>query len=1758
MSSYFFYSEGSDWPSFLRNARAAGCNAVHTTVVWGAHEQTPDVYDFIRPSANLIKFAQMAAANDLFLILNIWPAPEARPEWRNGGLPAWLHVNLLDPFEAASTAARRQRSRLRKWLRVLRRILKPVSAGEGGPLILLQVESSAAFPFFVREVFAPALSSSMSTPATALQVDSLSGSSQHAFSEDRSFGRQKELFFEESGDSEANAADGAARRHHATGNGSPVGEDADESDDCLEEEGDEIEVDEQQFRDLPSDGQFPRNLQTSDGEVPDSEQRGTEAGLSGVGPQKQKEPEFQGRDRSRGPGQPKKTVWSWFVSFFASRPNQRKGTVERTASAGGTNARSGDGAGIRESDEAHNTGSPGLNWRKCSPARILSTLKLRRREVDLSQRGADGRPDAVPGTHERMAKEAREETETAVHADGSDADRSRPCGHRDHQSRPSFAGCAETRDFQSQPCSHASISSEVKETTDSPLRSALWTDGGKRIRTCRVRPISSWGLGPRYWRSDPYLRARQVLGLEERCEVRRRDTEVESGDTRRHAREFASPKGEGNAREQWERRGGKGQMESTGRGCSAPEGGRLPRNGEDGTLADGQSTREDGGRDRFCSGWAKDKDRATDQTTRDFELIEQMLKTRTRRSQKRLEHYGLDNRALLHSGVSEVKAGARLERSALCEGPNVQESKEDAEKGDRQRRGACSVCTAGRRRRGVWEELHETLHLPFVFSITLGESGDLDEAEGAFLRTLLDANLGVDGDAPLAGGAFLLACTGHACAPPRGGIRGVPGSRVPSRRFLLGRPRNATERQGAALDSLAAPTTSPAFSDLLDPKTTGRFSWRSLLGLPPKLSEDVLESLRATRAAERSNGTPATSVPDSAFAESSYSWERFLRLFEWRTISSFMSSLLHGRRPSLPPSPYTASPPFSSSAGVAASQPERIARGATWEASTAFTDVPVEALQDVVRFFAYGGTVLSHVPFIETNPALEDDPARRAVVPQPLEPVSAEVSPASCGAFSPECSLQTAPSPAPCPSSERLSWGTAEAGDGGRVAALTFAGRKARAPLNVWASPQTPLFEVLVLLHRFLGHASGNLLERPSYTLPVFRSAHVELFPFKTVDIICNTHRKRTIALSGGRGRNRLPLSPLSCYGYEKATGTPASAAPAKRRSRLIYSTALYRRHAVKAARAFAEDGDQGRRQQADAHARHKASQREGGKPSRTNRASYADLFAIADGARLVRPQVWVQSMRRVDPIPHATAVTSALSEGPAFCLRDDAPAIAWVGRLSVLAYPQRLAQGWSDFIWYEANLVGPQDTRDAQNGRTTNRGTLASGQERLVAADAPGVLAVRCSERSSSVYVFSERGALLGQTVSDAVRDEPWHTARGPGTVAPFHADEVWLRVQIPPGVRKVIILSSSVGARNYASLIQSIHRPSWRSRLRRLACSFLARMNSLCRWRAKSSDAEQFHLQGQQPASMHELRWQSLPLEPSKRCIGLRREPQLQSGVALNAFLEMWGFAPASQQHATSEGALTVKPFTSAPALHAGPPGDHEYADRTRQTVVRSIGDRHRSGINNLFQWSLFVFDMPDGRIRGVYQVLKITSESNASAESHGHLPRIKDCCTGRKGRAYVNSQFAGYYSISGSCTHGTPPDPECGTTAALVKIPTDWVKPGLNYVDLLEEKGGYGGGVSIQEEFHGGHAATLAWTECLIVGAVVLLVWLMALVLVGILLQMCRQKYQGQGFSVQEVIFRQIVQSINPSELESPSTSGTVSPVHGRGNPATRARH
>ncbi|RQX67534.1 glycosyl hydrolases family 35 protein [Toxoplasma gondii CAST] len=1644
MSSYFFYSEGSDWTTFLRNARAAGCNAVHTTVVWGAHEQTPNVFDFMRPSTNLVKFAQLAAANDLFLILNIWSAPERKPEWKNAGLPVWLDVSLRDPFEDAKKATRRRRARLRKWLRVLRRILKPLSASEGGPLILLQVESSLEFPFFVKDT--------VSTPAISSSEEG---------------GAWRELTGQD-------VRPGV----------SSVDEEIDEGNECV----DELEGEEPQLRHLAdSDGAFKR-IREAAGDAEDLAGRTRRPRRLDLGPQVS----HAGRDSRES----RRSFWGWLSAWGRKGNPGAVKSGEETANSGERTSSGIDREREESPGDQKRLGTTRLIWRQCSPARILSTLNLRRQETALARGETEESPEKFGGKttgDQRRAAAAASETD-APRPSAHRANKFLRCEHREVEAEDS-RGSADRRSSVSRE------ETEGEENEENSLRAVLWS--GKRIRTCRVRPMPAWGLGPRYWRRDPYLRACQVLGLEESSEGAGREMENVSGDARAGGIGASDkrPRNQQEGAHRVERRQVETQLhsgpwEAAGGARRTEESEGHPQRGDGVDWNEGRrGDRTSFGRECRCSDSESERDE--DAWARDFHLFRQMENTRSRRSQKRLEHYGLDHRALVAHGAEAGGDAPGLPRSSCSEHSTYRLS---AERTDIRMQAPSAVqgdswsdlCRqhlqeAPQRRRSLWEEL-DGLQLPLVYSVSLAGSGDVHRDKlmtKAVLDTVRDAELSLRGQ-------LLLGCSGKVCAPPRGGIRGLPGSRARSRAFLLGKKRRERETAAGTNESLGdlfwrhcflssvpcvwleAPPMSPAFFDLLSHSNKESVSLRSLLGLRPQLSEDVLAVLQAAPPSDRSGISEASSASDGSLLDASYRWARFLRLFEWSTLSAFVMSLWRGQPPSLPPSLNEVQLPPFSSASAGAFSPEQASHERGHREANTFTAIPVDALQDALRFFAYGGTVLSHIPFIEQNPALTDfDFLGEATSHATGQPRLMELpSAASSSSFS-SSSSSSCVSPGersgtearcvPPASSQLLSLGPEEE-TGAVRKALTFDGRRrGLAPLNVWGSPQTPLFEVLFLLHRFIDHASKNFLERPSYTLPSLHRAHVELFPFRDVDVVCNTHEKRTLTLPA-RDR-KVPLSPRSCYGYARVPGSSASEAPENRQVRLIYSTALYRRNPLKRRRSVEASG-QAASLATGLPVRTPWSKCEVDRLPQFSVAPNADLFAIADGTRLLKPQAWVQSMQTLEPMAHATAVASALSEGPAFCLRDDSPAKTFVGNLSVLAFPQQLANGWSDFVWYEVDLLGP--FKDAANDGLSNRPTsVAKGNALRMPTAKPGVLAVRCTEGSSSIYVFSEQGDLLGQKRVSDVRGSRWLSARSPEKKDEVSSNEIWLRVQVPSGVRRVVILSSSFGARNRRpALIQSSSLPSWRSRVHRLVCRFFAHVENLCRWRAKTRTTLRFPRTEQQQPSRQELLWQSIPVEPTKRCIGFRREPQLQAGVALNAFLDMWGFEPAPEQPWTRDGTAAEKPWTSTPSMHTGQGGDGGHADGTEEAAMRSVGDRRRNSINNLFQWSLFVFGMPRGRRRGFYHVLKITSATRTSATRHRHQGRTKNCCNDRRGRAYVNSQFAGYYLINGSCTDRTTSDPECESTAARIKIPTDWVKPGLNYIDLLEEEGGYGGGVTIQE--------------------------------------------------------------------------------------------
>ena len=123
------------WHDRFRMAKAMGLNAVTTYVFWNAHEPRPGVYDF---SGNLDvgEFIREAQQEGLYVILR--PGPYACAEWEFGGFPAWL---LKDHSTVVRSRDPKFMEPATRWIKRLGQELAPLQIGNGGPIILVQVEN---------------------------------------------------------------------------------------------------------------------------------------------------------------------------------------------------------------------------------------------------------------------------------------------------------------------------------------------------------------------------------------------------------------------------------------------------------------------------------------------------------------------------------------------------------------------------------------------------------------------------------------------------------------------------------------------------------------------------------------------------------------------------------------------------------------------------------------------------------------------------------------------------------------------------------------------------------------------------------------------------------------------------------------------------------------------------------------------------------------------------------------------------------------------------------------------------------------------------------------------------------------------------------------------------------------------------------------------------------------------------------------------------------------------------------------------------------------------------------------------------------------------------------------------------------------------------------------------------------------------------------------------------------------------------------
>ncbi len=123
------------WRDRFRIAKAMGLNTITTYVFWNEHEPRPGVYDF-SGNNDVAEFVREAQQEGLYVILR--PGPYVCAEWEFGGYPAWL---LKDHGVVIRSSDQKFMGPAMKWIARLGKELAPLQIGNGGPIILTQVEN---------------------------------------------------------------------------------------------------------------------------------------------------------------------------------------------------------------------------------------------------------------------------------------------------------------------------------------------------------------------------------------------------------------------------------------------------------------------------------------------------------------------------------------------------------------------------------------------------------------------------------------------------------------------------------------------------------------------------------------------------------------------------------------------------------------------------------------------------------------------------------------------------------------------------------------------------------------------------------------------------------------------------------------------------------------------------------------------------------------------------------------------------------------------------------------------------------------------------------------------------------------------------------------------------------------------------------------------------------------------------------------------------------------------------------------------------------------------------------------------------------------------------------------------------------------------------------------------------------------------------------------------------------------------------------
>uniref|UniRef100_A0A336LY51 Beta-galactosidase n=1 Tax=Culicoides sonorensis TaxID=179676 RepID=A0A336LY51_CULSO len=135
-SFHYFRAVPQKWRDILKTMRAGGLNAVDIYIQWSLHNPKDNVYTF-EGIANLTDVMEAAVEAGLYVILR--PGPYICAEIDNGGVPYWLFNKY--PGIKLRTSDINYMNEVAKWYEKLMPIFVPYLYGNGGPIIMVQVEN---------------------------------------------------------------------------------------------------------------------------------------------------------------------------------------------------------------------------------------------------------------------------------------------------------------------------------------------------------------------------------------------------------------------------------------------------------------------------------------------------------------------------------------------------------------------------------------------------------------------------------------------------------------------------------------------------------------------------------------------------------------------------------------------------------------------------------------------------------------------------------------------------------------------------------------------------------------------------------------------------------------------------------------------------------------------------------------------------------------------------------------------------------------------------------------------------------------------------------------------------------------------------------------------------------------------------------------------------------------------------------------------------------------------------------------------------------------------------------------------------------------------------------------------------------------------------------------------------------------------------------------------------------------------------------